>query len=199
MATSESDPNLTEQDLHQIPALQTIAVREGVALEPLGDQDASDFLSTLEADPQIKDRVTLAARVHSAEDFRKEVESYQADPGRMRYAVKESGKFVGLVNFARDIGWFDNKFKPNSYLIGYFLHPEARGKGIVTDSIKELMRAADSSLQVESYFAFCEDSNRDSVAILERLGFEPTNETYAEPQNGWTERKYEYQKKVKNV
>ena len=46
------------------------------------------------------------------------------------------------------------------------------------------------NLRVNQFIAFCEDSNHESIAVLTRLGFKPTAETFTEPDNGWIERKY---------
>lgn len=178
-------------DLHAHAALREVTVREGVMLRPLDETDAPALLRILDADSSIRDRVTVASRMHSIDDVKREIESYKGDDSVIRYAICEDGKTVGLVSFWRDTGFFCQVADPHKFGFGYFLDRAERGKGLVTDSVRALMASAQSSFRVDSFIAFCEDSNKESVSVLQKLGMEPTGLTYPEPTHGWAERMYE--------
>ncbi len=177
--------------LHDISELRAIQVRDGVTLRPLEVEDAPRMLEILEADSSIRSRVSVASKIHSPEDVAEQVDAYQNDPHTVRYTLLEGDRPVGLVSFWRDI---DNPFvspdSPNDYGFGYFLDPAERGKGLVTDAVQQVINTAQDVLHVENFIAYCEDNNPESVVVLNKLGFEPTDLTYEEQNNGWVERKY---------
>ncbi|HSX37123.1 MAG TPA: GNAT family N-acetyltransferase [Patescibacteria group bacterium] len=178
-------------NLYDQPELHEVQVREDVILRPMQDSDAQEILAILNADPSIREQVTVASRMHNEEDVRREVASYQADGSVIRYVIEQEGKCVGLVSFWRDTGFFGQEAQPHKFGFGYFLNPTERGKGLVTDSVRALMETAQASFRVDSFIAFCEDANQESVAILLKLGLEPTEVTYPEPAHAWLERMYE--------
>lgn len=179
------------RNLHAIPALQEVQIRAGVVLRPLREEDARELLAILDSDPSIRDQVTAAARFHSEEDVKQEVASYTADASMIRYVIVSEDQCVGLISFWLDTGYFGYEPEPHVYGFGYFLSPAARGKGLVTDSIKALMNTASSNFPVAAFIAFCTDENVQSTAALKRLGFESTDRIFAEPNHGWLERMYE--------
>jgi RimJ/RimL family protein N-acetyltransferase len=185
------------KDLHQLDQFAEVHVRGGVNLRPLEEADAPAIVAILQADPTIKDRVTVASRISNEEDVVAEVDRYKKDGSVIRFAIEEQGKCVGLVSFWRDTGFFGHDARPNTYGFGYFLDPAERGKGLITDSVRTLMETANANLKIDSFIAFCEDSNQESVAVLNKLGLEPTDITYPEPTHGWVERMYE--KKAEDV
>lgn len=190
---SELNINYDEQlvDLRAQPSLQEVPVREGVILRPMQNADAPGILRILEADPSIRDRVTVASRMHNTEDVQREVAAYQSDDSHIRYVIHEDGNCVGLVSLWRDTGFFGQEAKPYAYGFGYFLDPAARGKRLVTDSVQALMNTVQTNFRVESFMAFCEDNNVESIAVLQKLGFAPMEKIFPEPTEGWPERLYE--------
>ncbi len=179
------------RNLHGISELKEIQVRDGVTLRPMEAEDAQRMLEILEADPSIRDRVSVASRMHSPEDVAAEVETYQDDPHTVRYTLLAADRPVGLVSFWRDIdNPFDAPDSPNDYGFGYFLDPVERGNGLIPDAVQRVMETAQDVLHVENFIAYCEDNNPGSVAVLTKLGFEPTDLTYEEQNNGWVERKF---------
>ncbi|MCA9344067.1 GNAT family N-acetyltransferase [Candidatus Saccharibacteria bacterium] len=179
------------RNLHDISELKEIHVRDNVVLRPMEVSDGSRILEILDADPSIRDRVSVASRMHSPDDVAEEVEVYQNDPHTVRYTVLEGDRPVGLVSFWRDIdNPFDAPDRPNDYGFGYFIDPAERGKDLITDAVRRVMETAQVALRVENFIAYCEDNNPASVSVLTKLGFEPTDLTYEEQNNGWVERKY---------
>jgi RimJ/RimL family protein N-acetyltransferase len=155
------------------------------------DEDAGDLLEILSQDPLIRERVGVAAKLKTEQDVRDEVLSMNEDDGLIRYMVVENEKIVGLVSLWRDSGYFGQKADPNAYGFGYFLSTDARGRGLVTDSLSVLMQVVADNLKVNAFLAFCESDNKPSGAVLEKVGFRPTDTTYVDPNKGWIERRYE--------
>lgn len=188
----KTTPNDIEpKNLHEIDALKHVQVRDGVELRLLEPEDATELLKILEEDPSIRDRVSVASKMHSPEDVKDQVELYKYDAHLIRYTVFVDDKPAGLVNFWRDVdGPFNAPDNPDDYGFGYFIAPEQRGKGIVSDSVRTLMQIATEHLPLNQFIAYCEDDNVESVAVLSKLGFTPTDITLVEPNSGWEERKF---------
>jgi RimJ/RimL family protein N-acetyltransferase len=176
-------------NLHTIPALQEIYIREGVKLRLLDQSHAARLLEILEADSIIRDNVTVASRMHTQKDVANEIDSYHKDEGLIRYVLMRDDNPIGLVSLWRDDGFWGKK-NLDDYGFGYFLDQSERGKGLVTSAIQSLMDIVVKNLEVNQFVAFCEDLNKTSIAVLSKLGFRPTEETFSEPNNGWIERKY---------
>lgn len=191
MSEQRTDNLIDVVDLHSQAALQEIEVRPEVVLRPMVIEDAPEILAILDADPSIRDRVSAATGMVNKEGVQDEIDLYRADTGLIRYMIHSHGKVAGLVSLWRDDGFFGQDAQPHTFGFGYFLDPEQRGKGLVTDSVQKLMDAASSNFRVDSFIAFCEDDNRESVSVLTKLGFAPTDQKFHEPSYGWDERKYE--------
>lgn len=177
--------------LHQYSGLQKVEVRDGCCLRPLRSEDAANILEVIDKDPSIRQRVTVAERMRDPDDVAREVEAYQKDSeGLIRYTVVCDEKCVGLVSFWKDQGYFGQDFEPDSYGFGYFIDPDLRGKGLITDAVRALMTKSQDVLEVHRFLAFCEDDNLASRKVLLKLGFEATDRTFFEPKNGWIERMY---------
>ena len=190
--TEELGPqDMLPTNLHDIPALQTVAVREGVELSPLTPEDSDAILAILEADPSIRERVSVASKMHTHEDVADQVNAYQNDDHTIRYVIREGDDVIGLVSFWRDVDSpFDAPDRPNDYGFGFFLSPDKRGTGIVAQAVQRIMDIAVENLHVENFIAYCEEDNTDSIAVLTRLGLHATDVSLAEQNSGWIEQKY---------
>ncbi len=178
-------------NLHEVAALQDVQIRDGITLRPLDVSDATRVLQILEADTSIRDRVSVASKMHSPEDIETQVETYKQDKHLIRYAILEGDNSVGLVSFWRDVdNTFDAPDNPDDYGFGYFLDPNKRGSGIVTDAVKTIMDIAAENIHVKQFIAYCEDNNPDSITVLTKLGFQPTDTVLVEQNSSWAERKY---------
>ncbi len=190
--TEQYLPELTEPvSLHGIAGLENIPVRAGIELRPLMVSDAQRILEILDTDPTIRERVSVASKMHSPEDVAEQVETYQNDEHLIRYAIVQDNSPIGLVSFWRDVdNSFDAPDAPDDYGFGYFLDPANRGSGIVTDAVKSIMDRAIEVMHVNQFIAYCEDNNPGSIAVLTKVGFHPTDTVLEEQTTGWVERKY---------
>lgn len=178
------------QNLHTIPAFQEVKINDELKLRPLIQTDAKRILEILDAEPNIREKVKVASLFHKPEDVAKEIEFYHSDTGLIRYVLLKNEKPVGMVSFWRDSGFFGTEPNPNEYGFGYFLDPKERGQGLITRAITTLMQLTKENLKVDNFAAYCEDHNEESIAVIKKLGFTPTDDTYPEPTKGWIERKY---------
>ena len=177
-------------NLHKISGLNEIDVCQGVKLRPLYQSDATRILEILAADKSIRDKVTVASRLHTPKDIAIEIEHYRKDLGLIRYVLLKENNPIGLISLWRDDGFFGTSPNPNDYGFGYFLDPHERGKGLITLAVQSLMKTTAGNFHVRQFVAFCEDRNHESIAVLTKLGFKPTDKTFVEPDHGWVERKY---------
>lgn len=167
-----------------------VAVRDNVFLRPVEARDAPELLAILDADPAIRERVGVAARLYSVSDVETLLREESADTDILRYVICEHDKVVGMVNFWRAGDYFDGKADPEDYGFGYFLAPSARGRGLVTDSLRTLMDIAVKSLPVKRFIAFCEQNNDASGIVLQKAGFGKTDVKWRDSEHGWIEQKY---------
>lgn len=181
---------MSQPNLRKIPALEKIDVRAGVVLRPLVITDAALLLGILDTDPVIRERVGVAARLHTVKDVKTLLEEEQNDSAIIRYIVSENEMVVGMVNFWRAGDYFGDRANPNDYGFGYFLAPWARGRGLVTDSLIALMATASENLPVKTFIAFCEADNEASGGVLRKAGFEKTDVAWKDDVHGWLEQKY---------
>lgn len=177
-------------NLHSIPELQKIHVRDDIQLRPLQTSDAERILQILATDVTIRNRVSVASRIYNHEDIATEIKHFSENSGLIRYTILKEDNPVGIVSLWRDTGFFGTPPQSDDYGFGYFLDPIERGNGIITNAIQTLMDIVIKNLYVKQFIAFCEDNNPQSKAVLARVGFEPTDETFVEPSKGWVERKY---------
>ena len=178
-------------NLHEIPSLQRIEVRDDILLRPMSVDDAASILQILGADVTIRDRVAVASKIHSPEDVKKEVDAYKNDPHLIRYVIQQDESVIGLVSLWRDIDTFPGSpDSPDDYGFGYFLDPNKRGAGIVSESVNRLMEVAQNNLFVRQFIAYCEDDNDASLKVLGSLGFHPTPVKLVFPDTGWAENKF---------
>ena len=184
--------------LLSITALQEIQVDEELKLLPLNKSHTKRILEILEADKSIRRKVSVASRINSPIDIENEIEYYRNTTGLIRYTLLRASNPVGLVSFWREDGLFWGEVNLDNYGFGFFLDPNERGKGIITRSVQKIMDTAVKNMKVEQFIAFCEDNNKESVSVLAKLGFEPTDDTLVEPDNGWIERKYAKKLKERN-
>jgi len=176
-------------NLHSISVFSEIIVIENVKLVPLNESHATQILNILSKDPDIRNRVTVASKFHTRKDIKTEIYFYLNNDGLIRFTLLKNNIPIGIISFWRDDGFWGKK-NLDDYGFGYFIDPEQRGQGLVTRSIKSLIKTALDNLNIRQFVAFCEDNNIQSVSVLKKLGFKPTNEIFSEPNKGWKERKY---------
>lgn len=87
------------------------------------------------------------------------------DKEEIQYSIYDSDKFIGRIGF--------NHMDPLNHKaeIGYWIIEEAQGKGIVTKSVKELLKLAFTDLNLNKIVIRAGIGNSKSRSIPEKLGF----------------------------
>lgn len=176
-------------NLHSVDAFKQILIEDDISLVPLAQIHAEQILKILAKDKTIREKVKVAALMQNSEDVTAEIRRYKSYTGLIRYVLLKHKTPVGMISFWRDDGFWGVE-NLDDYGFGYFLDPDERGQGLVTRSLEELMDVVNKNLYVRQFVVFCEDQNKDSIALLKKLGFEATEQTFPEPDKGWIERKY---------
>lgn len=104
----------------------------------------------------------------SAEDFNSIIpmwlDNYSRNSG-FDAGIRYNGQLVGMIA----LHYIDWKNKSTS--IGYFLAEDVQGKGIITKSVKALMRQLFEVLDLHRIEIQCAKNNVKSIAIPVKLGF----------------------------
>ncbi len=128
--------------------------------------DADALYNMLERDPDIKNRVSWARTVDSADEVIPSMEHLSnADlDGRYVIAAKH-GEVIGAL-------WTFPGEQEREFGIGYCLDKDARGKGHATQAVTAMI---DQLQQLGAQHVYLQiiTSNGESNAIAQRLGFEP--------------------------
>lgn len=80
--------------------------------------------------------------------------------------LKGQNKLIGMVGFVR--------IQPRNYRaeVGYVLHADFQGKGIMQEALAEVLNYGFSSLQLNSVMAVVDPANLASIKLLSRFHFE---------------------------
>ena len=138
-----------------------------VVLRELAPTDAEAFVR-LAGDPVVC-RLMKVAPVDQATALRtltwKLLRARQ--PGRSDYelVVEHEGAFAGTVTLHLAGGGTGE--------LGFWLLPEAMGRGLATDACSTLVHFGAEALELHRLSATCDVENHRAVALLERLGMAP--------------------------
>jgi len=79
--------------------------------------------------------------------------------------LKGEDKLIGLIGFVR--------IQPRNFRaeVGYVLHPDYRGKGVMTEALKAVLTYGFVDLKFHSVIAVIDPSNNSSEKLLLRQGF----------------------------
>jgi ribosomal-protein-alanine N-acetyltransferase len=79
--------------------------------------------------------------------------------------LKENNKLIGSIGYYR-IQWSNLRGE-----IGYILHPDYHGKGIMTEAMKEIIHFGFQTMKFHTIEAVLDPENKPSENILIRNGF----------------------------
>jgi ribosomal-protein-alanine N-acetyltransferase len=136
----------------------------GVVLRELEPADADAFVR-LAGDPAVC-RYTQVAPVGPAAALRrltwKLVRAQEPDRSDYELVVEHEGRFAGTVTL--------HLRSPGTAELGFWLLPEATGRGLALAASTALLRFGADRLDVHRVSATCDVENERAVALLERLG-----------------------------
>jgi len=142
-----------------------IIVNENIRLREISLADVSDIFFTIDTQ-----RVYLREWLPFV-DYTKEENYTRAfvqgviDRKENNYIIQENSKFVGLIGF-KDIDTTNRKAE-----IGYWLSKTAQRKGIMTQSVKSLLKLGFGEMGLNRIQIKVAVANSKSRRIPERLGF----------------------------
>lgn len=146
-----------------------LASEPGLELRALGVADAEHiFLVVQENREHLREWLPWVDKTFTSEDTRKflaSVEAGRLERRTLAYGVYEDGEFRGVA------GVHDIDLADRGAMIGYWLAAGARGRGLMTRSVRLLLRVLFEDLGLERVEIRCAEGNRASAAIPERLGF----------------------------
>ena len=101
------------------------------------------------------------------------------DPDAPVFAILEAGTVVGVVWFARGVRPFE---------VGYYLHPDAWGRGLATRALERVSRWMLEERGEERIVLHTHPDNVRSQAVAHRAGYRPdgTVDPYANFKDGTT-------------
>ncbi|ABS23563.1 GNAT family N-acetyltransferase [Bacillus cytotoxicus] len=88
-----------------------------------------------------------------------------AEGGGFESGIRYKGKLVGMVSI-HPVSW-----EKKAASLGYYLAEEAEGKGIITRSVKAVLRYGFEDLKLNKMEIHCGVQNKKNRAVPERLGF----------------------------
>lgn len=86
----------------------------------------------------------------------------------MHYAIelKDCHKMIGIMHLTEIL-----ERAVKCYELGYDIHPEFRRKGYATEAINVITEYCFTILDIEMVIAIVYDWNKESVSLLNKLGF----------------------------
>lgn len=144
---------------------RNVAETERLVLRHWTSMDMRGFLR-FAADPEVM--MAAGARpVLSPEEAGAELERCIKDPYCFAITLKSSGEVIGKIKYQNDY----RRPRVNSVSIGYELARQYWGHGYMTEAVKEMVKYAFDSMNVDivaiSHFAENERSRR----VIEKVGF----------------------------
>ena len=122
-------------------------------------------------------------------------EEYQIETDSERYARRMAAKWIAreslnLAIWSPDetelfgsVGIHGFDWRVPSGEIGYFLHKDARGKGIATEALRLLVKLAFADVGLNRVWATCDTLNHGSSRLLDRAGFKREGHLRCERRN----------------
>lgn len=152
---------------------------ERVRLRPFRPEDASRIVEGL-GDAQTQHWLAFVARspgLADAERYLEQVTERLASAHTVTWAVagRDDDRLLGAVGIYR---------LPEEPELGYWTHPEGRGRGLTTEAAALALDHAFGALSLPRVAAYAVTPNAASHRVLERLGFQTTGTRRAAARTG---------------
>ena len=95
--------------------------------------------------------------------------------GQLRLMIEQGGQTLGCIDL------FDFDARNRKAAIGMYIAQEARGKGVGSEAVKQLLNYAFDFLHLRMVYAIISVNNQACSHIYEQLGFAPSS-----PLKDWT-------------
>ena len=114
----------------------------------------------------------------SRHDLHQYIENNTGDiyrDGQLRLMIEQGGQTLGCIDL------FDFDARNRKAAIGMYIAPDARGKGVGSEAVKQLLNYAFDFLHLRMVYAIISVNNHACSHIYEQLGFAPSS-----PLKDWT-------------
>ena len=114
----------------------------------------------------------------SRHDLHQYIENNTGDiyrDGQLRLMIEQGGQTLGCIDL------FDFDARNRKAAIGMYIAQEARGKGVGSEAVKQLLNYAFDFLHLRMVYAIISVNNQACSHIYEQMGFIPTS-----PLANWT-------------
>ena len=149
--------------------MKIIEIREDVFLKELEIEDAEHIFKAIDSQREYLGKwlpfVEFTKSVKDSLDYVNSVVTMPEDCKEYQFSVFCGGDFAGLVGF-KGTDRLNRKSE-----IGYWLRKEFQGSGIITDSLRALIKFGFSELNLNRIQIKCALDNVKSNNIPKRLGF----------------------------
>jgi ribosomal-protein-serine acetyltransferase len=146
-----------------------LKVDSDIALRELELNDAADIFRTINKERGYLGTwlpfVAYTKELKDTECFVSSVVNVPVEKLEHTFTIRKQGEFIGLIGL-KDTDVLNKKTE-----IGYWLSEKEQGKGIMTNSVKELCDFAFTKLQINRIQIKCAVGNVPSKNIPKRLGF----------------------------
>jgi len=146
-----------------------LTVGDGLTLVPRTPEDAREMFALVDAHRKaLNEWLTWIEATFSVEDARRYARFAQSQFEQLsgfEYSVRERGAIVG------GIGLYHIEWASRLAHLGYWLGPNARGRGLVTRAGAALTTYAFEELHLHRLEIRCVVENVKSRAVAERLGY----------------------------
>ena len=149
--------------------MKIIEIREDVFLKELEIEDAEHIFKAIDSQREYLGKwlpfVEFTKSVKDSLDYVNSVVTMPEDCKEYQFSVFCGGDFAGLAGF-KGTDRLNRKSE-----IGYWLREEFQGRGIITDSLRSLIKFGFSELNLNRIQIKCAPDNVKSNNIPKRLGF----------------------------
>lgn len=151
-------------DFSPFPVLET----KNLILRQINTDDAQEVLD-LRSNPETMKYIPrpLTKTIEEALGFITETNNSIEKKELINWAItlKEDNKLVGMIGFFR--------MQPQNFRgeVGYILHPNSHGKGIMKEALEKAIRYGFEGMKLHSIEAVIDPRNLSSEKLLQKTGF----------------------------
>ncbi|TVQ93966.1 MAG: GNAT family N-acetyltransferase [Bacteroidetes bacterium] len=149
--------------------ISEIKVNEHITLRQIARSDAADIFYTIKSQRSYLITwlpfVAWTSKISDTEAFIDHVQNTTEDKAEPVFVIRFDDEFAGIIGF-KDTDRINKKTE-----IGYWLSESFQKKGIITLSLKELLKLAFEKMKINRVQIRCAVGNTASSKIPRRLGF----------------------------
>jgi ribosomal-protein-alanine N-acetyltransferase len=139
-------------------------------LRPVKLSDAKLFFEAEQDEEARKNFMTTPVSVEKVEeDIKDEIEQYKSEkPKSEKFTIEFEGKVAGWIAINQlNVPFFEHRAK-----IYFCLHPDFRGKGIISEAVKEVTKYAFEKYKLKRIEGWCRTFNKASQRVFEKNGYQ---------------------------